>query len=69
MGLSVPKGVSLPSCAPLSELGHKIDLSQSGTSERVRRLEGSGIIAGYGARINPAALGLVPFAGGFGNNR
>ncbi|BBK44324.1 transcriptional regulator [Allostella vacuolata] len=43
---------------PLSELGRRIGLSQPATSERVKRLEERGIIAGYGARIDAAALGL-----------
>lgn len=43
---------------PLSEVGRRIGLSQPATSERVKRLEERGIIAGYGARIDPAALGL-----------
>ncbi|KQT70029.1 MULTISPECIES: Lrp/AsnC family transcriptional regulator [unclassified Aureimonas] len=43
---------------PLSELGRRIGLSQPAMSERVKRLEESGIISGYGARIDPAALGL-----------
>jgi Lrp/AsnC family transcriptional regulator, leucine-responsive regulatory protein len=43
---------------PLSELGRKIGLSQPAMSERVKRLEERGVITGYGARINPAALGL-----------
>jgi Lrp/AsnC family leucine-responsive transcriptional regulator len=42
----------------VSELGRRIGLSQPATSERVKRLEERGIIAGYGARIDPAALGL-----------
>lgn len=42
----------------LSELGRRIGLSQPAMSERVRRLEESGVIAGYGARINARALGL-----------
>src|ERR1044071_6855209 len=42
----------------MSELGRKIGLSQPATSERVKRLEERGVITGYGARINPAALGL-----------
>jgi Lrp/AsnC family transcriptional regulator, leucine-responsive regulatory protein len=42
----------------LSELGRKIGLSQPAMSERVKRLEERGIIAGYGARINLPALGL-----------
>jgi len=43
---------------PLSEIGRRIGLSQPATSERVKRLEERGIIAGYGARIDPVALGL-----------
>jgi Lrp/AsnC family transcriptional regulator, leucine-responsive regulatory protein len=43
---------------PFSELGRRIGLSQPAMSERVRRLEERGVIAGYGARIDPAALGL-----------
>ncbi|WP_176040357.1 Lrp/AsnC family transcriptional regulator [Burkholderia stabilis] len=43
---------------PLSEVGRQIGLSQPATSERVKRLEERGIITGYGARIDPAALGL-----------
>ncbi len=42
----------------ISELGRKIGLSQPATSERVKRLEECGIIAGYSARIDLAALGL-----------
>ncbi|WP_291615802.1 Lrp/AsnC family transcriptional regulator [Bradyrhizobium sp.] len=44
--------------APLSELGRRIGLSQPAISERVKRLEETGIIEGYGARINARALGL-----------
>ncbi len=43
---------------PLSEVGRRIGLSQLATSERVKRLEERGIIAGYGARVDAAALGL-----------
>lgn len=43
---------------PLSEVGRRIGLSQPATSERVKRLEERGIIAGYGAQVDPAALGL-----------
>ena len=42
----------------VSELGRRIGLSQPATSERVKRLEERGIIAGYGARIDAASLGL-----------
>lgn len=44
--------------APLSELGREIGLSQPAVSERVKRLEDAGIIEGYGARVNPRAVGL-----------
>ena len=39
-------------------LAGRVGLSQPATSERVKRLEERGIITGYAARINPAALGL-----------
>jgi len=47
---------------PLSELGRKVGLSQPAMSERVKRLEERGIISGYGARIDLAALGLQMMA-------
>jgi len=40
----------------ISELGRRVGLSQPATSERVKRLEERGIITGYAAKINPAAL-------------
>jgi len=43
---------------PLTELGRRIGLSQPAMSERVRRLEERGVILGYGARVDPRALGL-----------
>jgi Lrp/AsnC family leucine-responsive transcriptional regulator len=42
----------------ISELGRKVGLSQPATSERVKRLEERGIISGYTAIVDPAALGL-----------
>jgi Lrp/AsnC family leucine-responsive transcriptional regulator len=42
----------------VSELARRIGLSQPATSERLKRLEERGIITGYSARIDPAALGL-----------
>ncbi|MDK1493813.1 Lrp/AsnC family transcriptional regulator [Sinorhizobium sp. 7-81] len=42
----------------ISELGRRVGLSQPATSERVKRLEERGFIVGYGARVDPAALGL-----------
>lgn len=42
----------------VSELGRRVGLSQPATSERLKRLEERGIVTGYGAQIDPAALGL-----------
>jgi Lrp/AsnC family transcriptional regulator, leucine-responsive regulatory protein len=42
----------------LAALGRRIGLSQPAISERVRKLEEGGVIAGYGARINLNAVGL-----------
>ncbi|MFK8025300.1 MAG: Lrp/AsnC family transcriptional regulator [Ilumatobacter sp.] len=39
------------------ELSDRVHLAASSVAERVRRLEDRGIIAGYSARIDPAALG------------
>jgi Lrp/AsnC family leucine-responsive transcriptional regulator len=44
---------------PFAQIGRLVGLSQPATSERIRRLEDVGVITGYGARIDPAALGLV----------
>ncbi len=43
---------------PFAELGRRVGLSTPAAAERVRRLEESGVIEGYEARINPRALGL-----------
>lgn len=47
------------------ELAQRCNLSPSSTLERVRRLERSGVIEGYTARVNPQALGhnVVVFIG------
>lgn len=42
-----------------AELGRRVHLSTPAVSERVRRMEEAGIIAGYHARIDPAAVGLA----------
>ncbi len=41
-----------------AELAERINLSASACLRRVQRLERDGVIAGYGARLSPAALGL-----------
>lgn len=42
----------------IAELARLVDLSAPSVAERMKRLEEAGIIRGYGARIDPAALGL-----------
>lgn len=42
----------------MADLGRKAELSAPSVTERVRRLEEAGIVTGYAARIDPAALGL-----------
>lgn len=42
----------------LAELGRRIGMSSPAVAERVRRLEESGVIAGYRLDLDPAALGL-----------
>lgn len=41
-----------------NELGRRVGLSAPAAAERVRRLEGAGVITGYGARVDPAKMGL-----------
>jgi Lrp/AsnC family leucine-responsive transcriptional regulator len=40
-----------------SELGRRVNLSSPAVAERVRRLEDSGVITGYHARVDPARAG------------
>ncbi|MDO5091727.1 MAG: winged helix-turn-helix transcriptional regulator [Cardiobacteriaceae bacterium] len=42
----------------MTELAENVGMSVSPVTERVRRLERDGVIMGYGARVNPQALGL-----------
>lgn len=42
----------------VAELGETVGLSSSACHRRVRALEESGVIAGYGAHIEPAAAGI-----------
>jgi Lrp/AsnC family leucine-responsive transcriptional regulator len=42
----------------MSELGRRIGMSSPAVTERVRRLEESGVIRGYRLDLNPVALGL-----------
>ena len=42
----------------ISELARSINMSHSAAAERVRRLEETGIISGYGALVDPLRLGF-----------
>ena len=42
----------------VAELARTVGLSPPSVSERIKRLEESGVIEGYSARIDPRALGL-----------
>ena len=42
---------------PITELAERVGLSASPCGERVRRLERSGVIQGYHARLDPEAMG------------
>jgi len=41
----------------MAELGRRVHLSQPAVTERVRKLEAAGVIGGYHACVNLAALG------------
>ena len=42
---------------PFSRIGEKVGLSAPAVAERVKKLEEAGVIKGYHARIDPAAVG------------
>jgi Lrp/AsnC family leucine-responsive transcriptional regulator len=48
--------------APFAELARAVSMSASAVAERIRRLEESGVIAGYQATINPERVGLTVMA-------
>ncbi|WP_037577721.1 Lrp/AsnC family transcriptional regulator [Phaeacidiphilus oryzae] len=48
--------------AGYTELARTVSMSASAVTERVRRLEESGIIAGYSAVVDPERLGLTVMA-------
>jgi Lrp/AsnC family leucine-responsive transcriptional regulator len=42
-----------------TDIAGQISMSASAVTERVRRMERAGVICGYSARVDPAAVGLV----------
>ncbi len=49
--------LALDARIPFAELGRRVSLSAPAVTERVRRLEQSGVITGYRAEVDPRALG------------
>ncbi|MEV0237303.1 Lrp/AsnC family transcriptional regulator [Nonomuraea sp. NPDC050786] len=47
---------------PFTELGRRVNLSSSATTERVRRLESLGVIAGYHADVDLEKVGYAVLA-------
>jgi Lrp/AsnC family transcriptional regulator, leucine-responsive regulatory protein len=47
---------------PLTELARRVNLSASATTERVRRLEATGVITGYRADVDLAKVGYAVLA-------
>jgi Lrp/AsnC family leucine-responsive transcriptional regulator len=47
---------------PIAELARLVNLSPSAVSERLKRLESTGVIAGYSARIDPERAGYAIMA-------
>ncbi|MGC5331281.1 Lrp/AsnC family transcriptional regulator [Micromonospora sp. DT62] len=47
---------------PITELSRRVKLSASATSERVRRLEATGVISGYRAEVDLAKAGFAVLA-------
>ncbi|MFB6155999.1 MAG: Lrp/AsnC family transcriptional regulator [Haloferacaceae archaeon] len=43
---------------PFSEIARRIDMSSATVHDRVGRLEEAGVIEGYHAKVDPAAVGL-----------
>lgn len=46
----------------MTDLAHRVHLSQPAVSARLRKLEDAGYITGYGARVSPTRLGLSTHA-------
>jgi len=58
VGWAILRELQQNACIPFSELGRRIGLSSPAVAERVRRMENAGIIKGYHADVDLAAVGL-----------
>lgn len=54
---AIIRELSADARTPRAELARRVGLSAPSVADRVRRLEDTGVIVGYGARIDPARLG------------
>jgi Lrp/AsnC family transcriptional regulator, leucine-responsive regulatory protein len=57
LDIAILRTVAKDARTPMRELAQEVGLSAPSTTERVRRLEEAGVIRGYRAEIDPAALG------------
>jgi Lrp/AsnC family leucine-responsive transcriptional regulator len=58
IGWLILRELQLDARLSFHELGRRVGLSAPATAERVHKLEDSGIITGYGARVNAQQVGL-----------
>jgi Lrp/AsnC family leucine-responsive transcriptional regulator len=58
VGWAILRELQVNARIPFSELGRRVGLSSPAVAERVRRMENAGIIKGYRAEIDLAAVGL-----------
>jgi Lrp/AsnC family leucine-responsive transcriptional regulator len=56
--LRILKSLTTDARVTMAELARQVGLSAPSVTERVRRLEEAGVIKGYAAIVEPAALGL-----------
>lgn len=56
--LSIVRELRRDARMSVAELARRVSLSRPSVAERVRRLEDTGIITGYGAHLNLAKIGL-----------
>lgn len=57
IGLKIIRELQKNARATFSEIGRLVGLSSPAVAERVYKMEASGIISGYHAKINPGVLG------------
>ena len=57
--LAIVAALQADARATYAEIGKRVGLSASSVHDRVRKLEDRGVIRGYGATVNPEALGLT----------